>query len=132
MPCTRRAKTHTRDGGAGVQFAEVEVFLDEFGGAPSVWIYYRGENNRIDSRDQSIFPGRSLDLQLPLSHLAEFDEGYFTGEFRGLFLAANVVSSWFSECWWKAGGWNYAVATSLSVHDDRGDGSAIQLTEIAR
>lgn len=122
-----------RPANAGVQNADVEVFLDEYGGAPSVWVYYRGENNKVDRDDQSIFAGRSLDLQLPLDRLAEFDERYFLGEeFRGLFLAANVLKSWFAECWWKAGGWTYSVPTKLAVHDDRGDGSVVQLTQIAR
>jgi hypothetical protein len=122
-----------RPANVDVQYADIEVFLDEYGGAPSVWVYYLGENNKVDRNDQSIFAGRSLDLQLPLDRLADFDERYFLGEeFRGLFLAANVLKSWFSECWWKAGGWTYSVATRLKVHDDRGDGNVIRLTEIAR
>ena len=113
-----------------VQSADVEIFLDDYGGAPSVWIYYRGENNKVDHADPSIFPGRSMDLELPLNKLADFDERYFTGdEFRGLFLAANLMKAWFSECWWKAGGWTYPIAASLHVHDDLGDGAVIQLTE---
>lgn len=121
-----------------VNVADVEVFLDEYGGAPSVWIYYRGENNKVDHKDESLFAGRSLELKLPLAALAEFDERYFVSdedgeiEFPGLTLAANTIKSWFAECWWKAGGWAYALPTTLSVHDDRGDGNVIHLTEITR
>lgn len=120
---------------ADVQTAHLEVFLDDYGGAPSVWIYYRGENNKVDRNDQALFAGRSIDLQFPLNALAEFDERYFISledgdvEFRGLFLAGNILKSWVAECWWKAGGWTYSVPTTLSVHDDRGDGSVIQVSE---
>ncbi len=121
-----------------VQFAHSEIFLDEYGGAPSVYIYYRGENNKVDHKDETLFAGRSLDLELPLAALAEFDERYFISledgerEFPGLELAGNILKSWFAECWWKAGGWGYPLPTTVSVHDDWGDGSAIKLTETAR
>jgi hypothetical protein len=128
----------TRPVNPDVQFANVEVFLDEYGGAPSVWIYYRGANNRVEHTNEALFAGRSLDLQLPLSELAEFDERYFLSledgdvEFPGLMLAANVLKSWFAECWWKAGGWTYSLPTTVKVHDDWGDGNIILLTEAAR
>jgi hypothetical protein len=128
----------TRPINPNVQFAHSEIFLDEYGGAPSVYIYYRGENNKVDHKDETLFAGRSLDLELPLSALAEFDERYFISledgerEFPGLELAGNILKSWFSECWWKAGGWAYPLPTTVSVHDDWGDGNVIKLTEKAR
>lgn len=121
-----------------VQTAHVEVFLDEYGGAPSIWIYYRGENNKVDHKDESLFAGRSLELQVPLSALADFDERYFLSledgdvEFPGLTLAGDTIKSWFAECWWKAGGWTYPLPTTLAVHDDWGDGNLINLTEAGR
>jgi hypothetical protein len=117
--------------------ARVEIFVDDDGGVPSAWLYYRGENNKVDHKDQSLFAGRSLNLELPLSALSEFDECYFRSmengeyEFRGIFLAGNLLKAWFAESWWKAGGWAYSVPTALSVHDGRGDGRVIQLTEAA-
>lgn len=122
---------------ADVRHAHVEIFVDDYGGAPSASIYYRGENNKVDRKDQTLFAGRALDLELPLNALANFDERYFLSlengeyEFRGLFLAGNLLKSWLAECWWKAGGWAYSVPTKLWVHDDRGDGRVIQLTEAA-
>lgn len=121
-----------------VEAAQVEAFLDEYGGAPSIWIYYRGGNNKVDHKDESLFAGRSLEFQLPLSALADFDERYFMSledgdfEFPGLTLAGDTIKSWFAECWWKAGGWTYPLPTTLAVHDDRGDGNVIKLTEYAR
>jgi len=118
-----------------VRYASVEIFLDDYGGAPSVWMYYRGENNKVDGQDQALFAGRSLDLELPLTDLTAFDQRYFFSaeqEFPGLHLAGNVMKSWFAECWWKAGGWCYPVPTLLKVHDDLGDGNLIQLTAAAR
>ncbi|WP_078082673.1 hypothetical protein [Microbulbifer mangrovi] len=118
-----------------VHTAHIEVFLDEYGSAPSIWIYYRGENNKVDHNDESLFAGRSLDLQLHLSALANFDERYFfsleDGDlgFPGLALAGDCIKSWFAEIWWKAGGWVYPLPTTLAVHDDWGDGNLINLAE---
>jgi len=109
--------------------ANVEIFMGEDGSAPSAWIYFRGENNRVDNKDPTIFSGRSMDLALDLASLACFDERYFDLEqFPGTFLAANVTKTWLAECWWKAGGWPYTVPTTLSVHDDLGDGSIVALS----
>jgi hypothetical protein len=116
---------------AGVSAAHFEIFLGEDGSAPSVWAYYRGENNKVDRSDPRLFAGRSLDLELPLSKLSEFDERYFGEDFRGNYLSANLLKAWFAEMWWKAGGWMYTVPASLKVHDDLGDGSVLQLTEAA-
>jgi hypothetical protein len=115
-----------------VEQAHVEIFLDDYGGAPAVWIYYRGRNNKVDRKDQSLFAGRSLKLALPLAGLGEFDERYFTGDFRGLHLAASVLKPWLAECWSNAGGREYAIPTTLSVHDGFGDGKSIPLTDAAR
>jgi len=105
--------------GQGVDSAHVEIFLDEYGGAPSIWTYWRGKNNKVDHVDPSLFPGRSLQIDLCLSPLAEIDEQYFVGQddFPGLQLAASTISRWFAESWWKAGGWSYSVPTTLAVHD---------------
>jgi hypothetical protein len=121
-----------------VKTANVEIFLDEYGGAPTVWMYFHGQNNKVDQKDETLFAGRSLQLPLPLSALAEFDERYFVSledgeyEFPGLTLAGNAMKLWFAECWWKAGGWSYQLPSTLAVHDDLGDGNVIQLTEPAR
>ena len=115
----------------GVGRAHVEIFIGEDGTAPSVWIYFSGENNKVDRSDQRLFAGRSVDLELPLARLSEFDERYFGEDFRGNYLSANLLKAWFAESWWKAGGWAYTVPVTLKVHDDLGDGSVIRLTESA-
>lgn len=115
----------------GVSTAHCEIFVGEDGGAPSIWVYYRGDSNKVDGTDLRLFAGRSLDLGLPLSKLSDFDERYFGEEFRGNYLSANLLKAWFAEMWWKAGGWTYAVPASLKVHDDLGDGNVVQLTEAA-
>lgn len=105
--------------GHGVDEAHLEIFLDEDGGPPTVWAYWRGKNNKIDHADQSLFPGRSLELDLGLEDLAEIDETYFVGpdEFPGFQLTASLLSRWLAESWWKAGGWAYPVPVTLAVHD---------------
>ena len=110
--------------------AHVEVFLDDTGsGAPSVWIYFSGKNNCVNKTDKSIFPGRSLEFEFDLSKLAEFDEEYFTSEFNALGVAADAMRQWVSECWWKAGGWNYPRPVVLAVHEGWGSGKVVSLTE---
>lgn len=103
----------------GVDEAHLEIFPDEYGGAPSIWAYWRGKSNKVDHVDQSLFPGRSLELDLELKDLAEIDEQYFVGpdEFPGLQLIASLLSRWLAESWWKAGGWTYPVPVTLAVHD---------------
>ena len=114
-----------------VETAEVQLFLDADNyGAPSAWIYFSGEDNKVDNVDQSIFPGRSLELQIGLDQIEELDERYFSDhEFGGLNLMANVLKNWFAECWWKAGGWMYSVPAKVQVHDGFGDGHYVQLTK---
>lgn len=105
--------------GRGVDEAHIEIFPDEYGGTPSIWAYWRGKNNKIDQADPSLFPGRSLRLDLGLEGLPNIDEQYFVGpdEFPGLQLTTSLLSRWLSESWWKAGGWAYPVPTTLAVHD---------------
>ena len=89
-----------------------------------------GKHNKVDALDPSLHAGRSLELSLGLEDTEAFDSRFFTNEkFGGLAIAANALKAWFSECWWKAGGWGYAVPVSLGVHDGHGDGKTIKLTE---
>lgn len=116
---------------SSVKDAEVQVFFGDDGlSLPSVWIYFRGENNKVDHTDQSIFPGRSMELSVGLDKMDDFDENYFTApNFGGLDVAANAVKSWFAECWWKAGGWSYSVPAKVMVHDGFGDGKPVELSD---
>lgn len=113
--------------GPGVDHAHVEIFADEAGGAPSVWIYHSGKNNKVDRADQSIFPGKASELALDPKPLGDFDEKYFTDPetFPGTELTVPLLARWFSECWWKAGGWFYPVPTTLTVHDYESFGSTV-------
>ncbi|SHG37864.1 hypothetical protein [Massilia sp. CF038] len=120
----------TRPVPSDIKAAEVQIFVgvdDPY--LPSAWIYFEGKNNRVDPTDMSIFPRRSIELGLGLGTLEEFDDRYFTDNFGGKDIVANVLKTWFAECWWKAGGWSYAVPATVSVHDQYGDASAIELSE---
>ena len=110
--------------------AEVVVFLDDSGyGAPAVRMNFAGNNTRISKAYPSIHPGGGLRFGFDLSGLADFDEEYFTADFNGLGLAADVMRQWVAECWWKAGGWGYKVPVVLSVHDGWGNGELVSLSE---
>lgn len=111
--------------------AEVQIFFGEDGlEIPSAWVYYRGDNNKVDSSDPSIFPGRAMELALGLGKMDAFHEAYFLDEeFDGLNMAANITQAWFAECWWKAGGWSYAIPVTAWVHDGFGDGLGLELSE---
>ena len=116
---------------AAVKSAEVEIFMGEDGTeTPAVWMYFKGPNSKIDRLDKALFPGRSLELSLGLKAPPNFHEAYFQPDrFRGQYIAADVVRGWFAECWWKAGGWGYALPVNLSVHDEIGDGESVVLSE---
>lgn len=105
--------------GPGVDDAHVVIFPGEDGSAPAAWIYYGGKNKKVDGKDPSIFPGRSIELQLGLEPLADIDERYFTQpeRFPGLELVVPLLGRWLAECWWKAGGWAYPLPTILTIHD---------------
>ena len=110
--------------------AEVQIFLGDDGfEAPSAWIYFQGKENKVDSSDQSIFAGRSMELPSFIERMEDFDEKYYSEEFGGIGMIANTTKQWFAECWWKAGGWTYKVPTKVWVHDDFGDGNYIELSE---
>ena len=114
-----------------VEEAEVQIFLGDDGmETPNAWIYYQGHNNKVDSSDPSIFPGKSMELPMDLSSVDDFDEEYYTDEeFGGINIIGNTVKEWLAECWWKAGGWSYQVPTKVWVHDDFGNGEPIELSE---
>jgi len=116
---------------ATVKDAEVQIFMGDDGlDSPSTWIYFTGENNKVDNSDLSVFPGRSKEIPCGLENMEEFEESYFTDEgFDGLTLAANALKAWVAECWWKAGGWSYPIPVSVVVHDGFGDGKSIALSE---
>ncbi len=105
--------------GPGVEDAHVVIFPGEDGGAPAAWIYYGGKNKKVDSQDLSLFPGRSIELDLGLEPLGDIDERYFIRPetFPGLDLIVPLLGRWLAECWWKAGGWAYPLPTVLTVHD---------------
>lgn len=105
--------------GLGVERASIVMFIEENADAPAAWIYYEGANNRVDSKDMGIFPGRSMELAIGLEQLSDVDERYFSDPdaFPGVELSVPLLSRWLAECWWKAGGWSYPLPTVLNVHD---------------
>ncbi|MQA40355.1 hypothetical protein [Rugamonas aquatica] len=108
---------------AAVRSVEFQVFVDaENHGAPSIWVYFIGDNIKTSER--------SSEMALKLDELDELDDRYFTDfDFGGVNMIAHALTSWFAECWKKAGGWDYGVPAVLDVHDGFGDGRRIQLTE---
>lgn len=116
---------------ATITSAEVQIFLGQDGrDDPCAYIYFDGANKKVDRSDTSIFPGRTLEIQLGLGMTPEFDDRYFEDdEFPGIDLQANSIKTWFAECWWKAGGWAYPLPVNLVVHDDFGDGELMILTD---
>jgi hypothetical protein len=116
---------------AQIQRAEVEIFVgDEDPHEPAVWIYYQGQDNRVDNSDPGLFPGKSMPLALGLEGLEDFNPRFFSDEkFGGLDIVAQVLVAWVAECWWKAGGWRYPLPALLQVHDGYGGGKPVKLTE---
>jgi hypothetical protein len=108
---------------AAVQSVEFQLFVDaENCGAPSIWAYFFGDNLKSSER--------SREVALNLDELEEMDDRYFTDfKFSGVNLMADVLKSWFADCWWKAGGGDFGVPAVLDVHDGFGDRRSIQLTK---
>lgn len=107
-----------RDVPQDVDEASVVIFIEDHAGTPNAWMYFTAEHNRVDPKDESIFPGRSMELKLGLQSLSRIDERYFDpDQFPGIELALPLLRGWLSECWWKAGGWDYPVPVLLSLHD---------------
>jgi hypothetical protein len=100
--------------------AEVQLFFQDDGGAPSAWIYFDGRNKKVSKTDLSIFPGRSMELDLGLEVLSDL-ESHDTS------VAADVVKYWLAECWHHAGGKDFGVPVVLTVHDGWGDGKQLNL-----
>jgi hypothetical protein len=84
-------------------------------------MYFDGKNKRVSKSDISIYPGRSMSLDLGLEVLSELEP-------ENNHDAANIVKRWFSDCWSSAGGLEYSVPVTLSVHDGWGDGKHLILT----
>lgn len=118
----------------GVTAAEVQVFVPEDDPhEPSVWIYYTGPDNKVDAGDDTLHAGRSLELKLGFESLEAFDERFYSDDgYGGLDIVARVLTAWFAECWWKAGGWACALPVLLAVHDGHGGQPPCKLTELAR
>ena len=118
--------------GDGVTSASIVIFMDEFGErGPSFGLYFDGPNRRIDSSDDSIFPGRAMAIAEYIEELYEqeqFAPQYFSDkDFGALDLQTNITKAWFAEWWWKAGGWDYPVPVDITAHNDFGDGNDIHL-----
>ncbi|WP_109833099.1 hypothetical protein [Reichenbachiella versicolor] len=97
--------------------AVVEIFPDEFGdGFLSMGIHLEG----------------SVITYIPLVEEARdmplIDVQAYEGEMDLVDKIVDWTKQWCAECWWKAGGWDWAVPTSLQGHSGFGNGDAIQLT----
>ncbi len=103
-----------------VSSAELQIFFQDDGGAPAVWMYFDGRDKRVSKSDTSIFPGRSMELDLGLDVLADL-------EAKDTDVAAAAVKQWVADCWGMAGGNDYPIPVTLSVHDGWGDGKQLAL-----
>ena len=43
-------------------------------------------------------------------------------------ITVDLIKTWFSECWWKAGGWDYRLKVEVQGHDGFGNGELILLS----
>ncbi len=119
----------TRPLESDVAEAEFQIFPDEYcDQTSSVWMYFSGSNNRVDGKDDRLFAGRSLEFFSDFSSLPTLDiEDYEDFDYPNTLVA--LIQDWFSECWWKAGGWYYPVPVSISGHEGFGHREAAQLTQ---
>lgn len=98
--------------------ATVEVFPDEYGdGYISIGLYLDSPNGA----KHVAFAEYVNDL--PLIDVQSYEE-----EFSIPDLVVDYVKQWFSECWWKACGWDYNISVELYGHEGFGNGNSIKLT----
>jgi len=115
-----------------VDAAEFQIFPDEYcDGASSIWMYFSGANNKVDSTDDRLFAGRSLEFlsdfsALPTLDLESYEDFDYTNSLLGL------IQDWFSECWWKAGGWYYPVPVMIMGHEGFGNREPTILAPLRR
>jgi len=99
--------------------ATVEVFPDEYGdGYISIGLYLDSPNGA----KHIAFAEYVNDL--PLIDVQSYEE-----EFSIPDLIVDCAKQWFSECWWKACGWDFMIPVELYGHDGFGDGNSIKLTK---
>jgi len=109
---------------------QVEVFPDEYGdGYASIEMYFEGRNKKIDRKDQSFFPGRSLSFakyadDLPMTDMEAYEDRFSVED-----VTVDLVKQWFASCWEAAGGRMYKLPVKLAGHEDFGDGDVIALTD---
>jgi hypothetical protein len=109
---------------------QVEVFPDEYGdGYASIEMYFDGRNKKIDRKDQSFFPGRSLSFAKYVDDLPMTDMEAYEDRFSVEDVTVNLVKQWFASCWEAAGGRVYKLPVKLAGHEDFGDGTVIALTD---
>lgn len=109
----------------GIKEANIQLFVDyECELVLSAWLYIDSECLKTSEKSQEI-----AIFESDFYKKSDFSPEYFSSDFGGLDLMADELRHWFSECWWKAGGWSYPIYTYLNVHDDFGNGDIIQLTE---
>lgn len=112
--------------------AEFQIFPDEnCDQESSIWMYFSGANNRVDSNDDRLFAGRSLEFFSNFSSLPALDlEEYENFDYANTLVS--LIQDWFSECWWKAGGWYYPIPVVIAGHEGFGNRDATQLTQKKR
>jgi hypothetical protein len=109
---------------------QVEVFPDQDGdGYASIEMYFEGRNKKVDRKDQSFFPGRSLSFAKYVDDLPMTDMEAYEDSFSVTDLTVELVKQWFASCWEAAGGKIYQLPVSLEGHEDFGDSDVIKLTD---
>lgn len=107
-----------------IKEANIQLFVDyECELVLSAWLYIESKYLKTSEKSQEI-----VIFDSDFYKKADFSPEYFINDFGGLDLMADELRLWVSECWWKAGGWDYPICTYLNVHDDFGNGDIIQLT----
>jgi hypothetical protein len=104
---------------AEVKEANVEVFPDEYGdGHVGIGLYLTGKTTKHTPFADSV-------RDLPLVDIESYNEN----EIYVVDLVVDVIKQWFSESWFKAGGWDFPLEIVMAGHDGFGNGKLINLTK---
>ena len=98
---------------------------------PNVWFYLNGKDKKVGSDKSGFYAGNAWDFYT-VDNIPTFGHGenerFETTDYSNVL--ADIVIKWFSECWWKAGGWYYPVPATICGHEGAGYLRTMILTKV--
>lgn len=107
---------------ASVESAEFRIFVPQFPDEEglNIWLYLDGKNKLVGSKKQGLYAGNSIEFYNDFNDVPSLEDEAFK-DYEYPDKISDIMFTWFSECWWKGGGWYYPVPTTLIYSTPFGD-----------